>query len=196
MNINIQDLPTLTTDNFDSSQDLLLLQKSQIGGVGEPSIFSLTKDLANSQVLIHSASIRFLSKEQHIDSFFYSRGDRRQEQHEKQIFTSKNLTNYGVPSTANHVLLSIVDSTTVGGDAKREVHIRFHYGKYPENYLFQDFVRSYKSSGHKDKGYPIMHTEQFWLPVFKNRTDDFKTLIYQKATITHADLDFYIIAYS
>lgn len=201
MNKNIETLPILNTDDFDSSQDLLLLQKTQVGGVGEPSIFSLTGDLASNQVAIRNASIRFLPQEMHIDKFFYSEGDRNKQEYAQNVFRSQNLTSYGVPSSANHVLLSVVDSTRAGGGAARTFHIRFFYGKYPEalnvnNYLFQDFVRHYTSKQSQDKGYPIMHTDQFWLPVFENTGDDSKKLIYHKANLVNVDLDFYIIAYS
>lgn len=202
MNISIQDLPILNTEDFDSSQDLFLLQKPQVGGVGEPSVFGLTRDLASNQVSIRPSSVRFLPKEQHIDRFFYSTGDRNKPSHEQKTFRSKDLKSYGVPSSANHVLLSIVDSCAVGGTTGRVFHIRFYYGKYPQAAQvapgqYQDVVRFYTSKASKDKGAPIMHTDQFWLPIFENDGDDgAKKLIYHKANLENVDLDFYIIAYS
>jgi len=202
MNINIQDLPTLNAEDFDSSQDLFLLQKPQVGGVGVPSVFGLTRDLASNQVSIRPSSIRFLPKEQHIDRFFYSTGDRNKSTNEEKNFRSKDLKSYGIPSSANHILLSVVDSTTVGGGAGRICFIRFFYGKYPQAAQvppgqFQDFVRFYTSAGSKDGGAPIMHTDQFWLPIFENDGDNgVKKLIYHKSNLVNVDLDFYIIAYS
>ncbi len=202
MNINIQDLPILNTEDFDSSQDLFLLQKPQVGGVGEPSVFGLTRDLASNQVSIRPSSIRFLPKEQHIDRFFYSTGDRNKPSHEQNTFRSKDLKSYGIPASANHILLSVVDSTTVGGDEGRVFTIRFFYGKYPQAAQvnpgkYQDFIRFYTSKHKKDGSQPIMHTDQFWLPIFENDGDDgVKKLIYHKSNLVNVDLDFYIIAYS
>lgn len=201
MNVNISDLPTLDVQDFNSEEDLLLIQKPRVGGVGDPATFSLTRDMAQDVIKIRPSSIKFLPKEQFIHKFHYSQGDRNGT-HDENLFRSNDLATYGVPASANHILLSVVDSTTVGGTTGRTCHMRFFYGAYPQAAQvhpgkYQDFVRFYTSKSSKDKGAPIMHTDQFWLPIFENGGDNgAKKLIFHKSNLVNVDLDFYIIAYS
>lgn len=188
--IFLKDLTEMSYSDFDPDNDIILMQKAFSSANQNPTAFRTNSFQIQELTSTSGASITFLPAAQEIyslDASGKSLNGARQ--------TITNLDTYGIPNSANMVLLNLVDSIQGGGTRQRALHVKFFKNSPPTDEGRFDYYRSYHSKYYKDgRTQPIMNTDQVWVPIVDGANG--KEFTFIAATLVNSKLKISILAYS